>query len=234
MPAARGVLRTVLIGVALVPAVAVTAYLVINLGGLAAAHSTRDRVADAVTERLAQQLPSVRSRSEAMAARVDEEPASRWVAQACEFDTVDAGWMVQSYREVCAAEAVVAWPVEDQHQAEGLVADLRPQDRTPYRYGSCVSFGIDGDVYRAHQQFLYVAPGGDRTARWCVPDEEGHPARRAVEGEVARLDPGRGWLLLVTSDPLVDEDLGCLHWSVLFCDNPFGDELAWGEAPRQG
>jgi hypothetical protein len=50
-------------------------------------------------------------------------------------------------------------------------------------------------------------------------------------GEVADLDPDQGWLLLLTLAPLVDEDIGCLHWSVVFCDNPFGDELAWGRAP---
>jgi hypothetical protein len=229
--AARPVLRAVLIGIALVPALAIAGYLAINLAGMAAAHGTRDRVADAVTERLAAEVPTAKSRSEELARRVDREPDHRWVSQACQFETIDAGWMVQSYREVCAAEAVVAWPVESQREAETLVADARPADRSPYRYGSCLSFGIDGDVYGAHQQLLYVAPGGDRAARWCVPDEEGHPARRAVEGQMAALDPDRAWLLAVTSQPLVDEEIGCVHWSVIFCDNPFGEELAWGD-PR--
>jgi hypothetical protein len=222
----------VLIGVALVPAVAIGAYLVSNLAGTAAAHGTRDRVSDAVTERLEEELPTVRDRSEAQAGRVAGEPAHRWVAQACQFGTVDAGWIVQSYRERCAAEAVVAWPVDSERDAARMVAGLQPAEDSPYRYGSCVSFGMDGDVYGAHQQFLYVAPGGGRSERWCVPDEEGHPARRAVDGQLVDLDAEQGWLLLVTSQPLVDEDLGCVHWSVLFCDNPFGDELAWGEAPR--
>jgi hypothetical protein len=83
-------------------------------------------------------------------------------------------------------------------------------------------------VFEKHQTLLYVAPGGDRGDRYCVPRADGYPARRAVVGEVPSLDPSQGWLLILASAPVVDEDLGCLHWTVAFCDNPFGGEFAWG------
>jgi hypothetical protein len=234
MPSARRVLRIVLTAIALAVTLVLVGYLATNLVGMASARSTRDRVSDAVTQRLVEEVPTAQARSEALAGRIDAEPAHRWVSQACDFSTVDAGWIVQSYRQVCTAEAVVAWPVDSEAEAEALVEDVRPPSRSPYRYGSCLSFGIDGDVYGDHQQLVYVAPGGDRYARWCVPDDEGYPARRAVAGELAALEQDQGWLLLVTSVPLVDEDIGCQRWSVIFCDNPFGDELAWGEPPAAG
>jgi uncharacterized protein YejL (UPF0352 family) len=234
MPAARTVLRVALTAVALVVALVVVGYLTTNLVATASAHGARHRVADAVTERLVTEVPVAQARSEATAGRIDAEPTHTWVSQACEFSSDDAGWMVQNYREVCNAEAVVAWPVDSELEAEALVEGARPPDRSPYRNGSCLSFGMDGDVFGEYQQLLYVAPTGDRYARWCVPDEDGYPARRAVVGELATLDADRGWLLLVTSVPLVDEDIGCVHWSVIFCDNPFGDELAWGEPPAAG
>jgi hypothetical protein len=234
MPAARRVLRLVLTAIATVVALALIGYLATNLVAMASARSTRDRVSDTVTQRLVEEVPTAQARSEALAVRIDAEPAHRWVSQACDFSTVDAGWIVQSYRQVCTAEAVVAWPVDSEAAAEALVEHVRPPGRSPYRYGSCLSFGMDGDVFGEYQQLLYVAPGGDRYARWCVPDEDGYPARRAVVGELAALDPEQGWLLLVTSAPLVDEDIGCQRWSVIFCDNPFGDELAWGEPPDAG
>ena len=138
---------------------------------------------------------------------------------------------MQSHREVCVAEAVVAWPVDSEQRAEELVADLRPPDRSPYRSGSCLSFGVDGDLFGRHQQFLYVAPGGDRAARWCVPAEAAAPPVARSSERWSTSTRSRGWLLLVTVEPLVDEDIGCQRWSVVFCDNPFGDELAWGERP---
>jgi hypothetical protein len=231
MSVVRRTLRVVLTGTVLVVALVLVAYLAVNLLGLVAAQGTRDRVSEAVSERLVEEVPTVRDRSEALAGRVDAEPSHHWVAQACHFTSTDSGWIVQSHRQVCDAEALVAWPVDSRREAEMLVADLRPPDRSSYRSGSCLSFGVDGDFGGERQQFVHVAPGGDRTDRWCVPAEDGYPSRRAVMEEVADLDPDQGWLLLLTLAPLVDEDIGCLHWSVVFCDNPFGDELAWGRAP---
>jgi len=47
---------------------------------------------------------------------------------------------------------------------------------------------------------------------------------------VPALDDSQGWLVVVDTKVIVDESLGCTHWSVIFCDNPFGGRLAWGES----
>ena len=53
--------------------------------------------------------------------------------------------------------------------------------------------------------------------------------------EVPELDPAHGWLVVMQTDELVDEVIGCAHWSVIFCDNPFGDEVwSWGHRKRAG
>jgi hypothetical protein len=225
----RTALRAVATALAMIVALVLGIYLVVNVVGVIAAQGTRERVSEQLTERLGEEVPDVQRRAAATTVRVDPEPVYTWVAQACRFDTDDAGWMVQNYRQVCDAEAGAAWSVTSEDAATTMVDDLLVADVPSYRSGSCVTLGMTGDVFGKHETFLYVAPGGDRGERYCVPGADGHPARRAVVRELPSLDPSQGWLLVLTTTPLVDEDLGCLHWTVLFCDNPFGDEYAWGE-----
>lgn len=76
-------------------------------------------------------------------------------------------------------------------------------------------------------------------ARRCPPHRSGgqhllrhaRPAgdARTLAGERVALREGR-WLLLVAEQPLVDETIGCAHWSVLFCDNPWMGH-AFGAGP---
>ena len=75
----------------------------------------------------------------------------------------------------------------------------------------------------------YVDPAADDGEPWCV---HGLGADDEARGLQARAGLGEErWLLLVAEQPLVDEDIGCARWSVLFCDNPWTGH-AFGDAPQ--
>jgi hypothetical protein len=76
----------------------------------------------------------------------------------------------------------------------------------------------------------YVDPvAADDGEPWCVHGLGADDEARGLAGERAGLGEER-WLLLVAEQPLVDEDIGCARWSVLFCDNPWAGH-AVGDAP---
>jgi hypothetical protein len=65
---------------------------------------------------------------------------------------------------------------------------------------------------------------------WCTTSLDSVGDSRALVGDRVALEPDQ-WVLVVDVEPLVDEPIGCVRWSVLFCSNPFGDRHVFGEAP---
>lgn len=236
MSTLKRVVRLAAIVVASLVGLVVTLYLVVNIGAVVAAHGKRSSVSEEVTRRVADALPASRQRVDSVAARIASEPNHSWVAQRCEFETNDAGWIVQDYREVCALESVHAWQVDSEAEAVRLLGDQVQAGEEPFESGPCIryplspQFGEQDPFGESRLEFVWAEP---RTtgSRWCLPAAGGYQQRRSVVGDVPDLDPAHGWLVVVQTDELVDEVIGCTHWSVIFCDNPFGDEHAWGEAP---
>ncbi|QZY28893.1 hypothetical protein [Nocardioides coralli] len=208
-------------------------YLFVNVGALVAASAHRDELAGQITQRLAETVPAARERQQQVSATASRRPDRTWLVQECSFETRDAGWMVQSYREVCTLRSVAAWQVEDLRAARALV------DGVPGLEGlrQVESLGCTAVAHGPTGTASYVAGGWDREVvmdrPWCLVGVEPRDSQpsRAVTGSPELFDPGVDWLVLDHEVELVEEDLGCVHWSVLFCDNPFGDELAWGDAP---
>lgn len=236
MPTLRRVVRLAAFVAASFVALAVTAYLVVNVGGALAAHGKRAALSDEITRRVAEELPASRQRAEAVAGRIPPEPDHSWVAQRCSFETNDSGWIVQDHREVCALESVHAWQVESEAEARRLIEGELQANEPHFTSGPCVRYPLSGQLGQQNpfaQSRLDVAWAGPTTtgSRWCLPDATAYQPRRGVVGEVPELDPTHGWLVVVQTDELVDEVIGCTHWSVIFCDNPFGDEPAWGDSP---
>lgn len=230
------IVRLVLKALAAVVALAVTMYLVVNVAGVISAKVKRAELSDQLTARIAQELPGAGEPARAVAGGVDQSPTHEWVAQHCDFTTTDAGWIVQNHREVCVLESVHVWKVASEAEARSLLGDfVSPQTRT-YANGACYRYQV-ADFLRGRESlsgseltFHYIAPAA-QGSRWCAPTNKPYQERRSVVGEIPTLDDSQGWLVVVQSDELVDEAIGCVHWSIIFCDNPFGDELAWGTPP---
>jgi hypothetical protein len=200
----------------------VLAYLVVNGAAVVRARQQRDDIADQVTRALEGALPASTDRQQDVIAATGREPDVRWVEQACEFSTDDSGWIVQRYRETCRVRSVTAWAVESPEEAQGLLAVEGHESRA---YDGCRPLGaVDGAAV------TYVDDATADGDPWCTGGLGTSSAARGLVGDRAAIGPGR-WLLVVDDQPLLDEPIGCVRWSVLFCDNPFGDEHAFGEAP---
>lgn len=103
-------------------ALLVLAYLGFNGASLVQAKQKRDEVDDRVTAELERALPAAADRQQDVVEAATREPDERWIEQHCEFSTDDAGWIVQSYREVCTVRGVTAWQVESSREARDLLA----------------------------------------------------------------------------------------------------------------
>lgn len=203
-------------------ALVVLAYVVVNGAALVQARQERGDISDQVTRALEEATPAAADRQQDVIAATGREPDVRWVEQACEFSTDDAGWMVQGYRETCLVRGVTAWAVESLEEARGL---LPLQVREELAYDGCQPLGVVDEA-----EVVYVDDASADGDPWCTSGLGTSDAARGLVGDRAAIGPGR-WLLVLDDQPLVDEPIGCVRWSVLFCSNPFGDEHAFGEAP---
>ncbi len=203
-------------------ALVVLAYLGFNGASLVQAHEKRDALADLVTAELEKALPPAADRQQDVVAAAAREPDERWIEQHCQFDTDDSGWIVQSYREVCTIRGVAAWRVESADEARDLLA---VEGQAGLAHDGCEPIGF---VDEAEVTFVDAATADGEP--WCTRTLSAAGSARGLVGDRVPLEAGR-WLLVVDEQPLVDEPIGCVHWSVIFCDNPFGDDHAFGEAP---
>lgn len=203
-------------------ALVVLAYVVVNGAALVQARQERHDIAEQVTRALEEALPAAADRQQDLVAVAGREPDLRWVEQACEFSTDDAGWIVQGYRETCLVRSVTAWAVDAPEEAQGLLA---VEGREGLAYDGCQPLGaVDG------AEVTYVDDATADGHPWCTGGLGDSPDARGLVGDRSAIGPGR-WLLVVDEQPLVDEPIGCVRWSVLFCSNPFGDDHAFGEPP---
>ena len=200
-------------------ALVVLGYLAVNGAAMVQAREQRDDIAEQVTAGLENAVPAAADRQQDLVGAAGREPDAHWIEQACRFDTDDAGWMVQSHREVCSVRSVTAWRVGSPGEGLALLAVEGPGGTA---YDGCQPLGTLDEA-----EVTYVDPAGADGEPWCTSALD---AARPVLGERSELAGGR-WVMAVDEAPLVDEPIGCAHWSVLFCDNPFGDRHAFGEAP---
>lgn len=190
---------------------AVAGYALINVFGLVGARLALDDARDEATAR----LPEVRRELDADATELTQaagrEPDATWVEQVCERGHSDSGWMVNDWNESCQLRAVHAWQVDTAAEASALAASLGVDDRT-----GCP----------------YVVPWEKRGASVSTPDlgcgpDWGSADTQLVDGSRADLSAGV-WLSVADQRELTSPSLGCLHWSVLFCDDPGGGH-PWAE-----
>ena len=217
------VLRSIVALVALL----VLLYVVVNVGAVAAGTVQRHRVAEDVSDVLPRIVPSAEQAQADLVASAAREPDRRWIEQDCRYDHDDGGWMVVNWREVCVLRSVTAWRVASEREARALVP-VRGEE-TP-GYDGCLPLGVAGDLGVVEgEEATFVDPQASAGEPWCLVELDPSDGGRAVRGDRADLGGGR-WLVLVAEQPLVDEDIGCAHWSVLFCDNPWFRH-AYGDWP---
>lgn len=83
-------------------------YLAINGVGLVQAHQRRGEISELLSAELESAFPAAVNRQEETVSTADREPDERWIEQHCDFSTNDAGWIPQSYRQVCSIRNVAA------------------------------------------------------------------------------------------------------------------------------
>lgn len=217
----------VLKGLAALVAFLVLFYVAVNIGAVAEGAVRRHRVSQDVTEVLPRILPSAEEAQGELVAAAGRAPDRRWIEQACRFDTDESGWIVVAHREVCGMRSVTAWRVTSEQDAR----DLAPTSgRGEWSYGGCTPLGAAGDPGVVEgPEATYVEWVAAADEPWCLRELGPAGDARTLTGERVALEEGR-WLLLVAEQPLVDETIGCAHWSVLFCDNPWTGH-AFGAGP---
>jgi hypothetical protein len=223
------ILSTLAKFLAVMAATILVIYLLANTAAVAVGFVKRQQVAGEVTSVLARTLPSAERSQDELVDSVGREPDRRWIEQACDFRSVDSGWIAVSHREICVLRSVTAWRVGSEQEAVGLVPLIGPPGTS---WDGCSGLGVVGPPGVVDgPEATYVDPAGaDDGEPWCVYGLGTDGAARGLAGERAGLGEER-WLLLVAEQPLVDEDIGCARWSVLFCDNPWTGH-AFGEAPQ--
>ena len=201
-------------------------YLLVNLVSLVGAQVERRNLSAEATDALATEVPRLAEAQADLVASVGREPERSWTEQVCDFRTDDAGWIVQGYRETCVVRSVAAWPVASAGEADSLVP---VRGDAGIEIDGCTRLGVVDD---SEAEVTYVDPAAaDDGEPWCDPGRPGPGEVVPIAGQPAPLESGAGWLLVVDERRLLDEDIGCARWSVVFCTNPFGDRHAFGEPP---
>ena len=221
-------------------ALAVAAYLLVNGVGWIKARGTRAEINKELTSALAQKLPPERAAQRDLIA-LPKPPEISFIAEDCEFPTTDSGWIVQSYRQACRLVTTSAWPVTDRAEANAILGQVPERVVGDPVTGESPLSGCT-PLRRADSD--EGTPVGSRSSRaavfveaqanddwWC--GKSYGPAYRStiLDGTGAELDPARNWLVVTHKQELGEWNLGCLHWSILFCDNPFGGKPAMGTPP---
>ena len=204
-------------------ALVLVVYLAVNLAGLARGWHQRNQLADDFTEQARELLPELRDQQAAVAAEAGREPERAWIEQVCSFGHDDSGWMINNYREQCSVRAVSAWRVESLATGRSLLR-VTPPDY-PIHDPTCEELGTLRD---GSGNVSLALAGRDADSR-CEDATSYGTETRTIDGDSEPLPTDATWVVVADdTGNLVDADIGCTHWSLLFCDNPFTDH-AWAE-----
>lgn len=204
-------------------ALVLVAYLATNLFSLARGWHLRGQLADEFTAAAQPLLPELRAGQAALVEEVGREPDRAWIEQVCSFNHDDSGWMINNYREQCSVRSVRAWQVESVDAGRNLLSVTPPEyplsDPTCDDLGTRESGTID----------VTLALAGRDMDRECGHETAWGGQTRQIDGDAAPLPVDSTWVVVAEdTGNLVDAAIGCAHWSVLFCDNPFTDH-AWAD-----
>jgi hypothetical protein len=209
----------VLLSLAGVVALGVGAYL---LHGECEVHQARERASESVAVGLprAEQLGD-QQRAAARARLRVGEPAASWQELVCAMQTVDTGWLIASWEQVCVVRSVDLYaapatgsPACQSWDSTGAADPdwgISPTDAFPV---SSAELAGDGWTYRCGLDILSISSYDDVV----VP----------VAGRMATgLPPDREWLVVRITTPLTSDDIGCAPVSVL-CGQPGGPTVPAG------
>ncbi|MCI1261878.1 MAG: hypothetical protein LKG20_06280 [Tetrasphaera jenkinsii] len=215
--------------------------LVTYLGVNAVAYfSSRGKIADARSQTTAA-IADARPATEAHQAQVSAslgDPDQAWIEQECVQGSRDRGWTVYTYTSTCTLRSVEAYAVADVRDATSRLArgdqDVVGAAPDPADVGDCVLLGLvrSGESYRAGSievQSRFVpaekAVPASSANPWCgkyFPGSSLPENRQLISGSSNSLDPNRAWLVVRRGAYLGEHQVGCMRWSVIFCDTPPG------------
>lgn len=224
-------LKALVVLVAVLVLLPVGAYVVHGLHG--EAEVSRDE-RGAVAE-LGRQLPAAREVAAEERARITSRlyagaTVAAWQEVRCDLDSVDAGWIVQSYEQECWLRTVDV---------------MRAAEPRPGAADGCTSPRIVGEGRPAYTSSVrtYEGPGAAfptaiDPAAHSFEGCDGVLAER--QGETSRVISGSRpdglagdevWLVLEIETPVTRSHMGCHPWKLPFCEQPVDSPVLPDDLP---
>ncbi|QCX28804.1 hypothetical protein [Nocardioides jishulii] len=213
-------LRALVVLVAVLVLLPLGAYVVHGLHGEAQL-SWDERSAAAEVER---QLPAAREVAADERARIvsrlsEGTTVATWQEVRCTLDSVDAGWIVQSYEQQCWLRTVDVMRSAEPRPgaADGCTSPRIVGEGRPAYTSSVRTYEGPGSVFPTSFDRSADSFGGCRGVLAARPGE----AREVISG--SRPDGLAGdevWLVLEIETPLTRSHLGCHPWKLPFCERP--------------
>lgn len=157
-------------------------------------------------------------------------PALSWTVQQCTPENRLGGWFVQSHGQQCAMRGVQAYPVRDRAEAVELATRVRgpaPAVSDDDPADGCNVLGAreagrDPTQTVPAVAVLYLEPTASADGQRCfmraVTGPDPAVPEIVLDGSHVPLAADRRWLVVEASHSFPPLDVGCMHWSVLFCN----------------
>jgi hypothetical protein len=205
-------------------------YVIRGLSGAAGvAHAKKRAAAELAAALPASEEQSVRDRDRVRAAVVATwgRPTYAWQELVCSLDTVDAGWIVQSYTQECRIRSVDLIP------ATGAAGDRCEWTSVPTRVEGEPMSGVTATIgpssaFDEQHPYRLGCPGG------ILAPPTGGASRMLSGSRPADLESSPAWIVVTTDTAVSSTDLGCDPWAVVFCSSPVDRPVLGDLAERSG
>jgi hypothetical protein len=207
----------------------VAGYVIRGLNEAADVAAAKKRAAAELAAALpASQERAVRDRDRVRAAVVARwgRPTYAWQELVCSLDTVDAGWIVQSYTQECRIRSVDLIPTTS---ADGDRCEWTPVPQTKGEPVSGVAATIGpSNAFDEDHPYRFGCPGG------IVAPPTGGASKLLTGSRPKDLDASRAWIVVTTDTSVSSTDLGCDPWAIPFCSSPADRPVLGDLAERSG
>lgn len=139
-------------------------------------------------------------------------PEHSWRELSCSFSTIDAGWIVQDYEQVCELHTVDLFPVDDV-PASGACDDVPEPVTVDHPLVVTLNHGPTGAL-TADNPWRSRCPSG--ITEPALPGS----TRVLAGGRPDSLSASPAWIVAETRTPVSRTTLGCHPWKPIFCSTP--------------
>jgi hypothetical protein len=206
---------------------AVIAYVAHGLQGMAEVSRAKHQAADDVAAALpTSEQRADRTREEVRAAVGGRwgQPTYAWRELVCDLRSVDAGWIVQSYRQECRVRTVDLVPAArvDSEECDWLPSSALAAVQDDPMPPTVTIMRGPSSAFDEQHPYRKGCPDGI-----LAPPQLG--TTRLLSGSrPTSLDGSPAWVVISVDTQVSSTDLGCSPWGVVFCSQPV-DEPVLGD-----